>query len=375
MRKSNILFTVVFLGIIFGFFFVDIFTPDKLFSYSENRTLQQSPKLSWDSIKDGSFMDDMEVYVNDQMQLRDDFVKISTYIKLAMGQKEINGVYISDDYLIEKFTDKDIDIELLEKNKKYIDTFLAKYPNTHIGLIPTSTEILGDKLSKFTTNVNQLDLINKIYGENQGIDIYSELLNHKTEDIYYKTDHHWTSLGAYYGYVAICKELGIVPMDLSEFDVSIIDAEFSGTIQSKVNLNFGFDVLHKYSPNSFSPTYTRVVDEMYQQSSDSLYDESKLTTKEKYAVYIGGNSSIVRIFTENGKENNGRLLLIKDSFSHSLVPFLTNHYSEIVLLDLRYFMGSIDMFLKSEKESFDDIVVLYNLKNFVEDKNLIRLSK
>lgn len=375
MRKSNILFSIAFLGIIFGFFFIDIFTPDVGFSYSENRTLQQKPELSWNTIKDGSFMEDMEVYVNDQIKFRDEFVKISTYFKLALGQNEINDVYICDDYLIEKFTDNLIDDKLLNQNIGFVNTFLSNHSNAYIGIVPTATEILGNKLSKYTTNVNQLELINKIYGSNQSIDIYSELLKHNQEDIYYRTDHHWTSLGAYYGYVSICKELGIIPMELSEFDISIIDDKFSGTIQSKVNLDFGYDVLHKYSPNSFSPTYTRVVDEMYQNSSDSLYDESKLSSKEKYAVYIGGNSSIVRIITENGKEDRGRLLLVKDSYSHSLVPFLTNHYSEIVLLDLRYFMAGTEFFLNSEKEDFDNIILLFNLKNFIDDRNLIRLNK
>ena len=375
MRKSNILFSIAFLGIIFGFFFIDIFTPDVGFSYSENRTLQQKPELSWNTIKDGSFMEDMEVYVNDQIKFRDEFVKISTYFKLALGQNEINDVYICDDYLIEKFTDNLIDDKLLNQNIGFVNTFLSNHSNAYIGIVPTATEILGNKLSKYTTNVNQLELINKIYGSNQSIDIYSELLKHNQEDIYYRTDHHWTSLGAYYGYVSICKELGITPMELSEFDISIIDDKFSGTIQSKVNLDFGYDVLHKYSPNSFSPTYTRVVDEMYQNSSDSLYDESKLSSKEKYAVYIGGNSSIVRIITENGKEDRGRLLLVKDSYSHSLVPFLTNHYSEIVLLDLRYFMAGTEFFLNSEKEDFDNIILLFNLKNFIDDRNLIRLNK
>ena len=375
MRKSNILFSIVFLVIIFGFFFIDIFTPDVGFSYSENRTLQQKPELTWNTIKDGSFMEDMEVYVNDQIKFRDEFVKISTYFKLVLGQNEINDVYICDDYLIEKFTDNLIDDKLLNQNIGFVNTFLSNHSNAYIGIVPTATEILGNKLSKYTTNVNQLELINKIYGSNQSIDIYSELLKHNQEDIYYRTDHHWTSLGAYYGYVSICKELGITPMGLSEFDVSIIDDKFSGTIQSKVNLDFGFDILHKYSPNSFSPTYTRVVDEMYQNSSDSLYDESKLSSKEKYAVYIGGNSSIVRIITENGKEDRGRLLLVKDSYSHSLVPFLTNHYSEIVLLDLRYFMAGTEFFLNSEKEDFDNIILLFNLKNFIDDRNLIRLNK
>ena len=375
MRKSNILFSIVFLGIIFGFFFVDIFTPDLTFSYSENRTLQQSPKLSWGTIKDGSFMSDMEVYVNDQIKFRDDFVKISTYIKLAMGQKEINGVYITDDYLIEKFKESDIDKELLDKNIDFVSTFLDKHSNAYISLIPTSTEILGNKLSKYAGNVDQQELINFIYNGKQSIDIYNKLLEHNTEDIYYKTDHHWTTLGAYYGYLSICEELGLEAMSLSEFDKVEIDAEFKGTIQSKVNLSFENDILYKYVPNNLGVTYSRVVDEMYQQSSDSLYDLSKLNSKEKYAVYVGGNSSITRIFTENGKEDKGRLLLIKDSFSHSLAPFLANHYSEVVLVDLRYYMGGIEYFLKSEKEDFNDIIVIFNLKNFVDDRNLIRLSK
>ena len=375
MRKSNILFSIVFLGIIFGFFFVDIFTPDLTFSYSENRTLQQNPKLSWGTVKDGSFMDDMEVYVNDQIKFRDDFVKISTYIKLAMGQEEINGVYITDDYLIEKFKESDIDKELLDKNIDFVSTFLNKHSNAYISLIPTSTEILGNKLSKYAGNVDQQELINFIYNGKQSIDIYNKLLEHNTEDIYYKTDHHWTTLGAYYGYLSICEELGLEAMSLSEFDKVEIDAEFKGTIQSKVNLSFENDILYKYVPNNLGVTYSRVVDEMYQQSSDSLYDLSKLNSKEKYAVYVGGNSSITRIFTENGKEDKGRLLLIKDSFSHSLAPFLANHYSEVVLVDLRYYMGGIEYFLKSEKEDFNDIIVIFNLKNFVDDRNLIRLSK
>ena len=375
MKKFNIIFSILFLLIIFGFFFVDIFTPDEVFSYSENRTLQQSPELSWKTLSDASYMKDMEVYVNDQMQLRDEFVKLSTYFKLFLGQREINDVYICDDYLIEKFTDSMIDKDLLEQNKGFINTFLSNHSNAYIGLIPTSTEILGHKLSKYTTNVNQLDLINNIYGDNQSIDIYSKLMGYNTENIYYRTDHHWTTLGAYYGYLAICEELGLNAISLNDFDVSVIDDEFSGTIQSKVNIDVGYDTLYKYTPKGYTLSYTRIVNEIYQQSSDSLYDESKLKTKEKYAVYVGGNNGVVRILTEGGKEDNGRLLVIKDSFTHCLAPFLTNHYSEIVLLDLRYFNAGVEFFLKSEKEDFDDILVLYNLKNFVEDRNIIKINK
>ena len=121
-------------------------------------------------------------------------------------------------------------------------------------------------------------------------------------------------------------------------------------------------------------SYSCILNEDYNHIKNTLYDESKLNTKEKYAVYIGGNNAVTRIFTENGKEDKGRLLLIKDSFSHCLVPFLANHYSEVVLVDLRYFNLGVNTFLKNEKE-FDDIIILYNLKNFIEDKNLIKINK
>lgn len=374
MKKINILFSLVFLGIIFGFFFVDIITPDITFSYSENRTLQQKPELSLDSVFDGSYMKDMEVYVNDQIKFRDEFVKVSTYLKLLLGQKEINDVYICDDYLIEKFTNSVVDEKLLNQNMGFVNTFLSNHSNSYISLIPTSTEILGDKVSKYATNVNQLDLINQIYGDNQNIDIYSELFEHNSEEIYYRTDHHWTSLGAYYAYVSICEKLGLSTIDLEDFNVEVIDNEFSGTIQSKVNLDFGYDTLYKYTVKGLQPKYKRVVDENFKEVSNTLYDESKLETKEKYAVYIGGNSAITRIYSENIKEDKGRLLLIKDSYSHSLVPFLTNHYSEIVLIDLRYFNMSLNQFLQEENE-FNDILLIWNLANFVENRTLIKLIK
>lgn len=375
MKKVNNLFSIIFIGLIFSFFLYDIFTPDVAFSYIENRTLAQKPELTWEKIKDGSFMDDMETYVNDQMKFRDTFVKISTYSKLLLGQREINGVYVCNDYLIETFKDSSIDYKLLEQNMGFVSEFLNNHPNGYIAIVPTAVEILEYKLSKYSENVNQELLIKSIYENKKNIDIYNILLDHNLEDIYYKTDHHWTTLGAYYGYVSICESLNLDTMDVSEFDISVIDYNFNGTVQSKVNLNIGSDILYKYIPNNLNVSYTRIVDENYKQSSHSLYDDSKLNSKEKYAVYIGGNSSITRIFTEGGKEDKGRLLLIKDSFSHSLVPFLANHYSEIVLLDLRYYMGGIELFLDNEKEDFDDIVLLFNLKNFVEDRNLVRLNK
>ncbi len=374
MKKSNIVFSIFFLIVIFFFFFYNVFVEDKIFSYNENRELAQEPKLSMETLLNGSYMEDVEVYVNDQIAFRDMFVKLSTNVKLMLGQKEVNNVYVCDDYLIEKFEKTKIDDKLLQQNLVYIEEFMDKYNNSYISIVPTSTEILGYKLSKYTDNINQKETIERIVQGKNNIDIYSKLLEHNMEDIYYRTDHHWTSLGAYYGYVSICDKLGLSTIDLEDFNVEVIDNKFSGTIQSKVNLDFGYDTLYKYTVKGLQPKYQRVVDENFNEVSGSLYDENKLKTKEKYAVYIGGNSAITRIYSENIKENKGRLFMIKDSYSHSLVPFLTNHYSEIVLIDLRYFNISLNQFLQEENE-FNDILLIWNLANFVENRTLIKLVK
>lgn len=374
MKKSNNIFSILFLIFIFFFFLYNMFVEDKMFSYNENRELAQQPELSLKTILDGTYMENIEVYVNDQIALRDNFVKLSTNVKLLLGQREINDVYVADDYLIDKFSKSKVDEKLLEKNLGYIEEFMNKYDNSYISIIPTSTEILEYKLSKYVDNINQKEIIERIVKGKNNIDIYSKLFEHNMEDIYYRTDHHWTSLGAYYGYVSICDKLGLSTIDLEDFNVEVIDNKFSGTIQSKVNLDFGYDILYKYTVKGLQPKYKRVVDENFNDVSDSLYDESKLKTKEKYAVYIGGNSAITRIYSENIKEDKGRLLLIKDSYSHSLVPFLTNHYSEIVLIDLRYFNMSLNQFLQEENE-FNDILLIWNLANFVENRTLIKLIK
>ena len=374
MKSIRILFSFIFLAIVFSLFLIGLFKSDTLFSYNENRVLEQKPEFSVNTIIDGTYTGKMESYVSDQIIFRDNFIWLSTYSKMLMGQKEINDVYICDDYLIETFKKSEIDKSLLNKNIEFIDEFLKNHSNAYIAIIPTATEILRYKIPKYSENISQIDVINNIYDKQQSIDIYSNLINHNSEYIYYRTDHHWTALGAYYGYLAICDFLNLNSISIDDFNVSIIDSSFKGTIQSKVNINTVDDILYGYEFNSDNVKYKRVVDEFYNNISESLYDYDKLETKEKYAVYIGGNSSITRIFTENGKEDRGRLLLLKDSFSHSLIQFLANHYSEIVMVDLRYYMGGVEKFL-SREEPFDDILLLYNLKNFVSDKNLIRLNK
>lgn len=374
MHKKIVVF--LFLIIIFFFFFSGLILPDKEFSYNENRTLEQMPEISLNNILNGTFMNDYEKYVNDQIILRDDFVKLSTDIKLLMNQKEINGVYINNGYLVEKYYESDIDRDILNENISELQTFISNNSNTILALVPTAGAVIDGLYPEYSNNINQKDEIDKIYtlfSNSNTVDIYSELKKHNTEEIYYHTDHHWTTLGAYYGYHAICEKLGIIPTELNQYERVLVDNKFEGTIQSKINYHIGFDSIYKYVPK-FNVEYTRVLNEDYKTLSTSLYDESKLKTKEKYGVFLGGNNAVVRITTKNRIEDRGKILIIKDSYSHCLIPFLANHYSEIVVLDLRHYIGGVEQFIKTNN-GFDDILILYNFKNFAEATNMFLLNR
>jgi len=364
----------LFLFVVFGFFIVSFIIPDKDFSYNENRELAQKPELSIENIFSGKFMEEFESYVTDQVYLRDEFVTFSTNIKLLLGQKEINGVYFSNNYFVEKFQETDIDIELLNKSKEFISTFLKNHSNAKIAIIPTAGGVVDGLYPKYSNNVNQEELIKEIYnsvGSAQSIDIFEYLKNHQEENIYYRTDHHWTTLGAYYGYEAIMDAFGMEIIGLDKYNKEVVDNKFQGTIQSKVNYDIGYDEIIKYVP-TFEVDYLMTLNEDKSTETNSLYDEKKLTSKEKYAVFLGGNNAATRIKNAS-VENNKKILIIKDSYSHCMTPFIVNNYSEVLLLDMRYFMGGIDTFLNGEE--FDDILIMYNLKNLVEDRNLIRLNK
>ena len=191
----------------------------------------------------------------------------------------------------------------------------------------------------------------------------------REEYIYYKTDHHWTSLGAYYGYEALGDYLGFKAVEIEQFNKDLVSDRFLGSMYRKVNV-------FKGSPDRIFKYYLDedVLDQLIVNNEsirDSLYDESFLDKNDKYSYFLGGDYGLVEI---NTKINNGRsLLLIKDSFSNSMVPFLSQHYQTIYMIDARYFGKSITEFI--EERDIEDILMAYSLSNIVGSKALNVLIK
>ena len=196
------------------------------------------------------------------------------------------------------------------------------------------------------------------------------LQEHKEEPIYYRTDHHWTTLGAFYGYTAWAESIGLTPYGREDFSEETVADDFYGTTHSKINLPVYPDSIIRYTPRF--PAAYHLIFNLGEKESDSLYDESKLEGKDKYSYFLGGNNPIVTITSSTG-EKGRRLLIIKDSYSHCFAPFAVNHFEETTLIDLRYFNLGVQTFL--EQEDFTDVLVLYSTANFADDRNLNTLVK
>ena len=368
-------FFCLFLG---GLLAWHVFLPDRARSETENRTLAQRPVFSWAALADGSFTADVEDYFADQFPLRDGWTGLKARAEQLLGKREFNGVYLCGDTLIAKV---DPPPENLEKRNLTHAARLAERTEipVYLGLIPSAAEIWREKLPAGAESWDQSSFIAQgaaLEGV-KPVDLLGALSAHAGEDIFYRTDHHWTSLGAYYGYAALMETLGradeVVP--LSQYQKTTVSTEFYGTVFSSSGVRWvAPDEMDVYVPEDgvtvTSPTYGANW-QLVSEEARQLYDESYLAKKDKYSMFLGGQQALGVVKTPNA--DKPKLLLVRDSYSDSLVPFLTPHFSEIHLVDLRYNKQSTTQYIKDN--GIDLAVVLYSVPNFVSDSNLVWLGR
>lgn len=366
-KKRDAWRSVIFFGaLILVFTVADLFNEERIFSESENRMLAKKPQISGEALLSGKFMTDYEEYLNDQFVSRDIWIRIKTGIDMLMQKKLINGVYLAeDDYLIEQHTEGEFADELVDKRIAKLQELVEEFPETEVMLVPTADNILTDKLPDFAPYYDDRLLLARVaetIGEERVINVYDVLKEHADEDIYYRTDHHWTSLGAMYAYQVWAPGRAWYPVRYKAEDMITVAEDFQGTLQSKLNMPVEGEEI-----KIFSQTLNRPVSITYDYTikADSFYEEKHLKTKDKYSYFIDGNHGLAEIETRN---TNGReLFIIKDSYANTFIPLIANHYSKIYVLDLRYFNGSLFELMKQYDKGEMEVLVLYNCAHFVSD--------
>ncbi|MDO5539730.1 MAG: DHHW family protein [Eubacteriales bacterium] len=377
-KKQQWVIIVFFLLMIFGFTFAGLVKPDTDFSEKENRVLAKMPEVDLEDIFDGTFSADYETYLTDQFFFRDSWIGIKTKTERLAGKQEINDIYFADDgYLIEKHTG-DFETATAEQNVKTLSAFLEEQVNNygadHVTamIAPNAVSILKDKLPPFAVCVQEdeyLDEIVRSLPEGTFLDLRDVLEEHCEEYIYYRTDHHWTTLGARYAYDAWARKTALNALPAQNYEREVLTDIFYGTVEAKVGYPVRADVIERWNPKTEVP-YTLSYNHKTEEVKDSLYEESSLGTRDKYAVFFGGNQPLTEIKTQAG--TGRRLLVIKDSYAHCFVPFAVQDFDEISMIDLRYFNESLKEYM--ENNDFSDILFLYNASGFAQDSAVVKLG-
>lgn len=383
-KKYAIFITTLFCAFLAVFLVAGAVAPDKNFSELENRALQEMPKLEIGELVtdqgtphftgnffNGKFMTTFEKYCNDQFFGRDTWVGMKAVAELTVGKHENNGVYVcGNDTLISRFDAPDQ--KRVDSNVEYLNTFIenAGVP-VYFSLIPGQATIWADRLPQGAPNADQKAIIDSIYAQvkGQNYDTYQGLYDHKAEDIYYRTDHHWTSLGAYYGYTSLVKALGMEPIALDKYTKTTVTESFYGTTFSSSGVrNIKPDSIWAYVPDTGIEVTSYFTDK---PADGKLYNPEALEKKDKYTYFMGGNQP--RAVIKNPNVQGPKIMILRDSYTDSLVPFLTQHFSEIHLYDLRYNKSSVPKYIADN--GIDMALVLYSVPNFVTDTNFFALKQ
>lgn len=352
-----------------GMFILYQCKPDTSFSDMENRYLTKRPAVTVKGLADGTYMQEFETYTDEQIPFRTPLIQLKAVMERLLLKDENNGIILgSEGYLFEKVLHTD---EQLYKNEAILENFIESTNQTvYAAIAPNACELFPELVPDGAPHIDQKKEITAFYDQLSNIencrvvDLEAALSEHRKEQLYYRTDHHWTTQGAYFAYEEICRQMGSTPVDLSTLSAHQVP-DFYGTLYAKYK---GFGV----EPDTITYYDIPIVSLVSSVGTkDSLYDMDKTKIYDKYAMFLYGNDGVCTIQAENAG-NGKELVVFKDSYANCLIPFLTYQYDTITIVDLRYFGDSVKELLQKSKSA--DILLLYNFSHLNEDKHFYRLT-
>lgn len=370
-RPSKIIqsITAVFLAAFVLLFAVAFLITEKQeFSEGENRYLEKFPEFTFSSLKEGKYTEKLQSYLSDHFPMRNLFMGLKAETEIALGKREIGGVYIAKDgYLIEDYAAPKNTDKIVGQFEKFAESLEGA--EVSLMLVPTAITIYGEKLPALAPVRSQLQTRDEIYGrlDFSTIDCYDALMEAKKDnELYYRTDHHWTGYGAYAAYTAYCEAKEIVPLPLDRFEITEVSTDFKGTVYSKLNdakIKADTITIFENPENRLTVYY-----EDKKETADSLYNFEYLEKKDKYSMFLNNIHPFIEITNETA-DSDKELALIKDSYANCMVPFLVNHYRKVYVFDTRYYRGGPSKFI-NENRQITDVLLLYNMNTLDNDTGI-----
>jgi hypothetical protein len=368
-------------SLLFGFILVaasivNIIHPIRSYSEQENKYLQKFPDLSLNTFISGKFSTDFEKYSTDQFAFRENWVSLKTFSDLTLQKKDNSRIYFGKEgYLFE--VPKVIDQKQFDRNMQAINSFIENTTNFNTNikfsalLVPNKVTVLDDYLPKHAPTLDEIALIERIADSLNGINIHS-LVNlfkeNSDKNIYYKTDHHWSSEGAFLAYEYYRKENNLESILKESFEIKLESEDFLGTLYRKANFYpYSADSIYSYNHKNH---LTFSIKDFEGKDIEGFYDASKLIGLDKYSFFLGGDKPLLRV--ESSLKNDKTLLIIKDSYANSFIPFISMHYERVIIVDPRYFHRGYEQLVIDE--DVNEILLLFNSENLAQQKSIFNLS-
>ena len=345
-----------------------VLSEDVEFSDTENRYMASFPEITMTSVLNGDFMSGIETYLTDQFPVRDACITLKTNTLRLFGQRKINGVYLADNgYLIAE--EESFDDEKVMEMTDCINDFADRLDGVEVRfmLVPNAVSIYEEKLpyGVKSTQKNTIDMVEDRLGSNiTAVDVYDTFKDNASQQLYFKTDHHWTARGAYLAFLEYAKAAGL-DTDSVEYDFMCVSGDFQGTQASNCGVYSSSDIVNICVPENSRGSYIVNYIEKTEKTA-TLFDESKLKEKDKYLVFMGGNYPQVDVTTNAG--TGRRLLVVKDSYANCMIPMLTPYYDSIIVVDPRYYYDNIYDLIQSS--GINEVMFLYNVNSYVTDNSL-----
>ena len=362
MKRTSLLLPLLF-ALLLALPLLLLPLPDRDFSENENRFLTKRPELDAQGFLEGSLQTELEAWMEDQFPGRDGWMAGVTLLNKAEGLREIGGAWLgSDRYYLEIHKPEDFDWEKYRRNLGYLNRLAedAGVPSSAL-LVPSAAAAFPELLPRGA----------EVYDPGEALRVGRELLPgtvlpdltaalraEPREQVFYRTDHHWTAVGALRAYRALPAGFGAWNGSLSLFCTDFYGTTFSKTLDPAAE----GDRIELFSlPDSLRA-------EADGQAIE-VYDESAAARKDQYTVYEGGNHGLVRL--SGGCSNGKTLLVLKDSFANCLLPLLTADYDTVLAVDLRYYTGTVRALLAEERP--DALLFVYEMSGLAESDDLVKL--
>ena len=287
-------------------------------------------------------------------------------IEIQGDVEQTGGIYRVGDTGYEMYTYVDSTAQKYASCVNTLADNLSGTANVYAMVIPLSSGItLPDDLYADSVFDDQKLAQNTILGYMNDkvipVPLYDALMQHRGEYVYYRTDHHWSGLGAYYAYVEYCKAAGLTARELSSYQT----VDFPGFLGSFYNdsgkneqLGANPDTVTAYFPLGNAPMTVTDKNGNTTEYASPFYDETNAPAAFKYGAYIAGDNPFTEIHNESLTDGSA-CVVVKESFGNAYVPFMVDHYEHVYVIDYRYWKGSISDFVRSH--GVKDVLLCNNL--------------